>query len=50
MSFSSKKVKDIVIESVEFSRATFKEAEDFKNLLAADIDKGNTKIIIDLFR
>jgi anti-anti-sigma factor len=48
MSFSSEKIKDVVIETIDISRATFKEAEGFKKLLNGDIDRGYTKIIIDL--
>ena len=48
MSFLRKKINDVIIESVEISRATFKEAEDFKKLLNQDIDGGYLKIIVDL--
>ena len=39
---------DILIEKVNFSRATFKEAKDFKDRLEYDIRRNNLKIIIDL--
>jgi anti-anti-sigma factor len=48
MSFSSEKINDVVVESVEISRATFKEAEDFKKHLNQDIEHGYIKIIVDL--
>ena len=48
MSFFSEKINDIVIETVEISRATFKEAENFKKQLNHDIDRGYIKIIVDL--
>ena len=48
MSFFSEKINDVVIETIDINRATFKEAEDFKKQLNQDIDRGYTKIIIDL--
>jgi anti-anti-sigma factor len=46
--FSREIIGDVLIEKVNFSRATFKEAQIFKNRLEYDILKGNLKIIIDL--
>lgn len=46
--FSRETVGDILVESVNFSRATFKEAGLFKDRLIYDILKNNFKIIIDL--
>lgn len=46
--FSREMVGDILIESVNFSRATFKEAGLFKDRLVYDILKNNLKIVIDL--
>lgn len=46
--FSREIIGDVLIEKVNFSRATFKEAQIFKNRLEYDILKGNSKIIIDL--
>lgn len=46
--FSREMVGDVLIESVNFSRATFKEAGIFKDRLVYDILKNNLKIIIDL--
>jgi anti-anti-sigma factor len=39
---------DVLIQIVNLSRATLKEAEDFKKLLQEDIDTGWRKIIVDL--
>ena len=39
---------DILIEKVNFSRATYKEAQEFKDRLVYDILRNNLKIIIDL--
>ncbi len=39
---------DILIESVNLSRATMKEAEEFKSILEDDIAKGWKKVIVDL--
>ena len=39
---------DILIEKVNFSRATFKKAQEFKDRLLYDILTNNIKIIIDL--
>lgn len=46
--FSREFVGDVLIEKINFSWATFKEAQIFKNRLEYDILKGNLKIIIDL--
>ncbi|MFZ2322840.1 MAG: STAS domain-containing protein [Ignavibacteriaceae bacterium] len=48
--FSREIVGDIVVESVNFSRATFKEAGLFKDRLVYDILRNNLKIVIDLSR
>lgn len=39
---------DVLIEKVNFSRATFKEAQEFKDRLLYDILTNNIKIIVDL--
>lgn len=39
---------DVVVEKVNLTRATLKEAEEFKKTLLNDIDDGNRKIIVDL--
>lgn len=46
--FSKEVVGDVLVEKVNFSRATFKEAQIFKNRLEFDMLRGNLKIIIDL--
>lgn len=46
--FSREMVGDVLIEKVNFSRATFKEAGLFKDRLVFDILTNNSKIIIDL--
>jgi len=46
--FTKEVVGDVLIEKVNFSRATFKEAQEFKDRLVYDILMNNEKIIIDL--
>lgn len=46
--FSREIMGDVLIESVNFSRATFKEAGLFKDRLVYDILTNNFKIVIDL--
>lgn len=46
--FSREMVGDVLIEKVNFSRATFKEAGLFKDRLVLDILTNNSKIVIDL--
>ena len=46
--FTKEVYGDVLIEKVNFSRATFKEAQEFKNRLLYDILTNNIKIIIDL--
>lgn len=48
--FSKEVLGDILIQTVNFSRATFKEAQEFRDLLVSDILQNNLKIIIDLSR
>jgi anti-anti-sigma factor len=40
--------EDVVIEIVNMTRATLKEAIDFKTILTSEIDTGCRKMIIDL--
>ncbi|MBE0569989.1 MAG: STAS domain-containing protein [Ignavibacteriaceae bacterium] len=40
--------KGIIIFRINLSRATLKEAEEFKNMLKKDIDSGKSKFVIDL--
>lgn len=46
--FQRELVNDVVIEKVNISRATFKEAQQFKDRVVFDIAANNYKIIIDL--
>ncbi len=46
--FQRELVNDVVIEKVNISRATFKEAQEFKDRVVFDIAANNHKIIIDL--
>jgi anti-anti-sigma factor len=46
--FTKEVAGDVLIEKVNFSRATFKEAQEFKDRLVFDILTNNVKIIIDL--
>jgi anti-anti-sigma factor len=46
--FSKKIVNDVVIEVINLSRATFKEATEFKKILNEDLEKKFKKIIIDI--
>ncbi len=46
--FTKEIVGDVLIEKVNFSRATFKEAQEFKDRLVYDILMNNEKIVIDL--
>lgn len=48
MDFTKELIDDIVIESVNLTRATLKEAEEFKITLSQDIDEGARKIVVDL--
>lgn len=48
MDFTKEQLGDIVIEYVNISRATLKEADEFKKILVQDIEGGAKKIIVDL--
>ncbi len=48
MDFSREEYYDVIIETVNLTRATMKEAEEFKKILSADIDNGGRKLIVDL--
>ncbi len=48
MDFIREEHGDILVEVVNLSRATLKEAEEFKRRLLEDINQGWRKIIIDL--
>ena len=46
--YIKEEVGDVIIEKVNLTRATLKEAEEFKTTLIRDIEKGKKKIIVDL--
>jgi anti-anti-sigma factor len=48
--FRKEVFNDILIQTVNFSRATFKEAQEFRDRVVNDILRNNLKIIIDLRR
>jgi anti-anti-sigma factor len=48
MDFTREIYSDVVVEAVNLSRATLKEAEEFKRVLSAEIDRGTRKLIVDL--
>lgn len=48
MNFEKEINGDIVIEKVNLKRATYKEAEEFRNFVQNDIEAGWLKIIIDM--
>jgi anti-anti-sigma factor len=46
--FEKNIIADVVVETVNLTRATYKETEMLKNILNDDIEHGFQKIIIDL--
>ncbi|PIW69850.1 MAG: anti-anti-sigma factor [Ignavibacteriales bacterium CG12_big_fil_rev_8_21_14_0_65_30_8] len=48
MDFTKEKYGDITVEIVNLTRATLKEAEEFKLTLAQDIEEHVRKIVVDL--
>ena len=46
--FEKKIQKDVVIEVVNLTRATLKEANQFKKILQEDIEKKFKKVVIDI--
>ncbi len=48
MDFIKETINDIVVETVNLTRATLKEAEEFKKTLSFEIELGARKIIVDL--
>ena len=42
------KIKDIIIEVVDYSNATRTQAQEFKNFLTRDIEMGWRKLIVDI--
>lgn len=48
MDFTKEIFGDVTIEVVNLTRATMKEAEEFKKILSNDIDLGARKLVVDL--
>ena len=48
MDFIREKYDNIIVEVVNLTRATLKEAEEFKQTLTQDIEMGARKIVVDL--
>ncbi len=48
MDFIREEHGSVLIEKVNLSRATLKEAENFKSFLITDIEEGWLKIVVDL--
>jgi anti-anti-sigma factor len=48
MNFISEKFGDIIVHKINLSRATFREAEEFKSILADNYSKKVFKMVIDL--
>ncbi len=48
MDFIREKYDDVVVECVNLTRATLKEAEEFKKTLTQEIEIGTRKIVVDL--
>jgi anti-sigma B factor antagonist/stage II sporulation protein AA (anti-sigma F factor antagonist) len=46
--FEKKIINDVVVEAVNLSRATWKEATAFKEILKDDIEKKFKRIIVDI--
>jgi anti-anti-sigma factor len=46
--FEQKVIDDVVIETVNLSRATWKEATQFKLILQADIERKFKKLVVDI--
>ena len=48
MDFTKEKYNDVLVEVVNITRATLKEAEEFKLTLLQDIEEGTKKIVVDI--
>ena len=46
--FEKKIEKDVIIEVVNLSRATWKEANQFKKILEEDVEKKFRKLVVDI--
>ena len=48
MEFFREEIEEVIVISVNLKRATLVEAEEFKAVLIADIQRGFKKIVVDL--
>lgn len=48
INFSREIYDDVVVEIIELTRATFQEAQEFKNILSEDIKNNFLKLVVDL--
>ncbi len=48
LNFSKEIYDDIIVEIIELTRATLQEAQEFKNILAEDINNNYLKFVVDL--
>ena len=48
LNFSKEIYDDVVVEIIELIRATFQEAQEFRNILSEDINKSYLKFVVDL--
>ena|SRR5664279_4269561 len=48
MDFIQEKHSNVIVEVVSITRATMKEADEFKQILLKDIESGYRKIVVDL--
>ena len=48
MEFFREEIEEVIVISVNLKRATLVEAEEFKEVLIADIQRGFKKIVVDL--
>ena len=46
--YVKEEVGDVIVEKVNLTRATLKEAENFKGTLVKDIESGKKRIVVDL--
>ena len=48
MEFFREEIEDVIVITVNLKRATLAEAEEFKQVLINDIQRGFKKIVVDL--
>ncbi|MGE5846516.1 MAG: STAS domain-containing protein [Ignavibacteria bacterium] len=48
MDFIKENYGDVIVQVVDLTRATMREADEFKRVLCEDIEKGYKKLIVDL--